>query len=207
MAVSRRIVEGDRLVRSGKWGGWTPTQMLGNDVFGKTLGIIGMGRIGQAVARRAKGFGMKIIYYSRNRIRRRIENELDASYEPLSDLLTRSDFISLHVPLTDKTDCMIGRKQFTRMKRTAYLINTARGAVVREKDLAFALRKGRIAGAGLDVFEAEPKIHRGLVRLNNVVLLPHLGSASHETRIKMGEMVIKNILEVLEGRTAPNRVN
>lgn len=207
MAISRRVVEGDQLVRSGKWNGWAPTQLLGNDVFGKTLGIIGMGRIGQAVARRAKGFGMKVISYSRHTIEAEIKRTLGASRLPLAELLTRSDFVSLHVPLTTETYHLIGRKQFAKMKKTAYLINTARGAVVDEAALVAALKKGGIAGAGLDVFEAEPKVHRGLAQLKNVVLLPHLGSASHETRIKMGEMVIENIFAVLEGRRAPAQVN
>jgi glyoxylate reductase len=206
MAVSRRIVEGDRLVRSGKWNGWSPTQLLGNDVSGKTLGIIGMGRIGQALARRARGFGMNVVYFSRNRLSPEVEQTLGTSPLPFSGVLTNSDFVSLHVPLTAETNCLIGKKQFARMKKTAYLINTARGAVVDESALVTALRKGDIAGAGLDVFEAEPKVHRDLIRLNNVVLLPHLGSASNETRIKMGEMVIENIFAVLEGRQAPAQI-
>lgn len=207
MAISRRVVEGDQLVRSGKWIGWAPTQLLGNDVFGKTLGIIGMGRIGQAVAGRARGFGMKVVYHTRRTIESEIEQKLEAMHLPLTELLTRSDFVSLHVPLTPETHHLIGRQQFAKMKKTAYLINTARGAVVDEAALAAALKNGGIAGAGLDVFEAEPKVHRGLIRLKNVVLLPHLGSASRETRIKMGEMVIENIFAVLEGRQAPAQVN
>ncbi len=207
MAVSRRVVEGDQLVRSGKWTGWAPTQLLGTDVFGKTLGIIGMGRIGQAVARRAKGFGMKVIYHSWHPVKPEIEQTLKAAHLPLDELLIRSDFVSLHVPLATETYHLIGKKQLAKMKKTAYLINTARGAVVDEAALVAALKKGGIAGAGLDVFEAEPKVHRGLVQLKNVVLLPHLGSASRETRIKMGEMVIENIFAVLEGRKAPAQVN
>ena len=207
MAISRRVVEGDQLVRSRKWNGWTPTQLLGNDVFGKTLGIVGMGRIGQAVARRAKGFGMKVIYHSRHPIKLENERALETMRLPLDELLTRSDFVSLHVPLTAETRHLIGRKQFSKMKKTSYLINTARGAVVDEAALVTALKKGAIAGAGLDVFEAEPKVHPGLLRLRNIVLLPHLGSASRETRIKMGEMVIENIFAVLEGRKAPAQVN
>ena len=207
MAVSRRVVEGDQLVRSGKWNGWSPTQLLGNDVFGKTLGIIGMGRIGQAVARRAKGFGMKVVYYSRHPVKPEIERTLEASRLPLAELLTRSDFVSLHVPLTAETYHLIGSKQFAKMKKTAYFINTARGAVVDEAAMAAALKKRGIAGAGLDVFEAEPKVHRALVQIKNAVLLPHLGSASRETRIKMGEMVIENIFAVLEGQKAPAQVN
>jgi len=207
MAISRRIVEGDRLVRSGRWTGWAPTQLLGNDVFGKTLGIIGMGRIGQAVARRACGFGMKVIYHSRHPIKPEIEKAIGAVRRPLDDLLRRSDFVSLHVPLSAETRHLIGTGALAKMKRTAYLINTARGAVVDEAALVKALHKKTIAGAGLDVFEAEPKVHRGLARLENVVLLPHLGSASFETRIKMGEIVIENICAVLQGREAPNQVN
>jgi len=207
MAVSRRIVEGDQLVRSGKWTGWAPTQLLGNDVSGKTLGIIGMGRIGQAVAHRAKGFGMQVIYHARYPVKPEVEQTLEAMRMSLDELLMRSDFVSLHVPLTAETFHLIGRKQFAKMKKTAYLINTARGSVVDEAALAAALKRGEIAGAGLDVLEAEPKVHRGLIRLKNVVLLPHLGSASRETRVKMGEMVIENIFAVLEGRKAPAQVN
>jgi glyoxylate reductase len=207
MAISRRVIEGDRLVRSGKWSGWSPTQLLGNDVFGKTLGIIGMGRIGQAVARRACGFGMKVIYHSRHSLKFGIEKAVGAARRPLNDLLMRSDFVSLHIPLTAETYHLIGAKELAKMKKTAYLINTARGAVVDEAALVRALDRETIAGAGLDVFEAEPRVHPGLARLNNVVLLPHLGSASHETRIKMGEIVIKNICAVLQGRKAPAQVN
>jgi glyoxylate reductase len=207
MAVSRRVVEGDLLVRSGRWNGWSPTQLLGNDVFGKTLGIIGMGRIGQAVARRACGFGMKTIYHSRHPVKPEIERTLEASRLHLAELLKRSDFISLHIPLTTETYYLIGKNQLAKMKKTAYLINTARGAVVDEAALVTVLKKGGLAGAGLDVFETEPKVHKELVQLKNVVLLPHLGSASRDTRIKMGVMVIENIFAVLEGRKAPAQVN
>jgi glyoxylate reductase len=154
MAVSRRVVEGDQLARSGRWSGWSPTQLLGNDVSGKTLGVIGMGRIGQAVARRACGFGMKVIYFSRHRIKPKIERRLKTARLSLSQLLRKSDFVSLHVPLTSETYRLIGRKQLTQMKKTAYLINTARGAVVDEAALTAALKNGEITGAGLDVFEA-----------------------------------------------------
>jgi glyoxylate reductase len=207
MAVSRRVVEGDQLVRSGRWSGWSPTQLLGNDVSGKVLGIIGMGRIGQAVAQRAVGFNMKVIYSSRHRIKPKVERTFEASRLSLSELLRRSDFVSLHIPLTSETFRLIGKEQFTEMKKTAYLINTARGAVVHEAALVDALKKGAIAGAGLDVFEAEPKIHKELIKFANVVLLPHLGSASRETRIRMGEKVIENIFAVFGGHKAPAQVN
>ena len=206
MSLARRVLEGDRLVRTGRWTGWNPTQLLGTDFTGKTLGIIGMGRIGQAVARRAVGFGMRLIYHNRRRLPVRLEKKFEASYMPLSRLLAAADIISLHLPLTPETRHLIDRRVLDRMKSTALLINTARGPVVDEKALVIALKKGKIAGAGLDVFEEEPDIQKGLFTLPNVVLLPHLGSATVETRIKMGFMVIENIEAALKGKRAPNAV-
>ena len=206
MSLARRVLEGDRLVRTGRWTGWNPTQLLGMDLTGKTLGIIGMGRIGQAVARRAVGFGMRLIYHNRRRLPVRLEKKFEASYMPLSRLLAAADIISLHLPLTPETRHLIDRRVLDRMKSTALLINTARGPVVDEKALVIALKKGKIAGAGLDVFEEEPNIQKGLFTLPNVVLLPHLGSATVETRIKMGFMVIENIEAALKGKRAPNAV-
>ena len=206
MSLARRVLEGDRLVRTGRWTGWNPTQLLGMDLTGKTLGIIGMGRIGQAVARRAVGFGMRLIYHNRRRLPVRLEKKFEASYMPLSRLLAAADIISLHLPLTPETRHLIDRRVLDRMKSTALLINTARGPVVDEKALVIALKKGKIAGAGLDVFEEEPDIQKGLFTLPNVVLLPHLGSATVETRIKMGFMVIENIEAALKGKRAPNAV-
>ncbi|MBI3595712.1 MAG: D-glycerate dehydrogenase [Nitrospirae bacterium] len=206
LSLARRVVEGDRLTRTGRWTGWNPTQLLGMNVSGKTLGIIGMGRIGQAVAQRAVGFGMRLIYHNRRRLPHRVEKRFRASYRPLPRLLAAADILSLHVPLTRETRHLIDRRAFNGMKRTALLINTARGPVVDEKALVRALKKGEIAGAGLDVFEEEPTVQKGLLTLPNVVLLPHLGSATVETRIRMGWMVIENIQAVLKGKPAPNAI-
>jgi glyoxylate reductase len=205
LSVARRVAEGDRWVRTGTWRGWTPTQLLGADVAGKTLGIIGMGRIGQAVAQRAQGFRMRVLYESR----RAVTPPQGCAWErrPLDQLLAEADFISLHVPLTESTRHLIGARELNRMKPTAILINTARGPVVDEEALVSALKAGTIAGAGLDVYEQEPLVHPGLVELPNVVLLPHLGSATLETRIQMGKICLANIEAVLNGRPAPNRIN
>ncbi|MCG3146977.1 MAG: Glyoxylate/hydroxypyruvate reductase B [Verrucomicrobiae bacterium] len=196
LAVTRRIVEGDRFARSGSWRGWTPTQFLGADISGKTLGIVGAGRIGTAVAKRAAGFNMRVLTFtSRNT---RVEFET---------LLRESDFITVHVPLTPATKHLFGEKEFLLMKPTAYFINVARGPVHDEAALVNALRQNRIAGAGLDVFEEEPKIHPGLLDLENVVLIPHLGSATIETRRRMAIMAAENLISVLAGRPCPNIVN
>lgn len=207
LTLSRRVLEGDRLVRAGRWTGWNPTQLLGTDLNGKILGIIGMGRIGQAVARRAAGFGMRLIYHNRRRLPVPVERKFNASYRPLSRLLSTADIVSLHIPLTPETRHLIDRRVLEGIKRTALLINTSRGPVVDEKALVKALKHGKIAGAGLDVFEEEPAVQKGLFILPNVVLLPHLGSATIETRTKMGFMVIENIRSVLRGKPAPNTVN
>ncbi|MBI5380210.1 MAG: D-glycerate dehydrogenase [Nitrospirae bacterium] len=207
LAVGRRLIEGDRLVREERWTGWTPTQLLGADIHGKTLGIIGMGRIGQAVARRAQGFGMRILYYSRTRLDVRVERELAAQFLTLHDLLAASDFVTVHTPLSPSTRHLLGTKEFARMKRTAFLINTSRGPVADEAALVEALESGQIAGAGLDVYENEPEVPERLRRLPQVVLLPHLGSASTETRIRMGEMALDNLRAFFEGRHPPNQVN
>jgi glyoxylate reductase len=201
LAVARRVVEGDGLVRAGSWGGWAPTQMLTTDVTGTTLGIIGMGRIGQAVARRAAGFGMTVIYASR---RACPSPPADPPWrqQSLEEVLQQADYLSLHVPLTGATRHLIGRQELRRMKRTAYLLNTSRGPVVDEPALVAALREGTIAGAGLDVYEDEPIVHPGLIGLPNVVLLPHLGSATFTTRVRMGMMCLENIAAVLSGAPA-----
>jgi glyoxylate reductase len=206
LAVSRRIPEGERLVRERRWTGWGPTQFLGCDVHGRTLGIVGMGRIGQAVARRAAGFGMPVIYSSRRESVTEQEKRPHGRPVSLPTLLATADFVSLHVPLTEHTRHLIGKEQLAMMRRTAYLINTARGAVVDEVALAEALTAGHPAGAGLDVYEHEPHIHPNLLRLPNVVLLPHLGSATMETRVRMGLMVMENITAALSGEDPPNRV-
>ncbi|HUK56485.1 MAG TPA: D-glycerate dehydrogenase [Nitrospiria bacterium] len=206
LSLARRVPEADRLVRTGRWTGWNPTQLLGMEVSGKTLGIIGMGRIGRAVAERAAGFGMRLIYHNRRRLPPPVEKRFRVAYRPLSRLLAAADIVSLHVPLASETRHLIDRRAFDVMKSTALLINTARGPVVDEMALATALRKGRIAGAGLDVFEEEPRVQKGLLNLPNMVLLPHLGSATVETRIRMGWMVIENIQAVLKGKPAPNTI-
>ncbi|HEY4484822.1 MAG TPA: D-glycerate dehydrogenase, partial [Nitrospiria bacterium] len=206
LGTARRIIEGDHMARSGDWTGWAPTQLLGIDLQSKVLGIVGMGRIGRAVARRAAGFGMRLIYYNRHRLPVRMEKRLQASYRPLRALIRSSDVISLHLPLTPQTHHLIGRASLSAMKPGVLLINTARGPVVDEKALITALRTGKIGGAGLDVFEREPVIEKGLRSLQNTVLLPHLGSATNETRIRMGWMAIENIRAVLSGRPAPNQV-
>lgn len=205
LATARRVAEGDRLVREGAWQGWEPTQLLGADVEGNTLGIIGMGRIGQAVARRASGFNMTVLYCSHGE---RDPSAPGSQWQRLSqdEVLARSDFISLHVPLTPDTHHLIGPAELRRMRPTAFLINTSRGPVVDEAALVDAISTGRLAGAGLDVYEREPDLHSGLLQLRQVVLLPHLGSATLRTRVRMGMVCLENIQAVLEGRPAPNRV-
>ncbi|ULA68420.1 MAG: Glyoxylate reductase [Nitrospira sp.] len=206
LAVARRVAEGDAYVRSGDWSGWAPTQMLGTDVSGKTLGIIGMGRIGQAVAQRATGFNMRVRYTSRTAAA--LEG-LPPQWEPraLAELLKEADFVSLHVPLTAVTHHLIGARQLALMKPTAFLINTSRGSVIEEAALADALLQRRLAGAGLDVFEQEPAFHPSLRELRQVVLLPHLGSATLATRVRMGMICLENIAAVFAGRPAPNQVH
>jgi len=205
LTLARHVVNGDAWVRTSNWPGWTPTQMLGTDVSGKTLGIVGMGRIGQAVAQRASGFRMSVVYAGRHRVS--APSGLMWEWQPLDEVLTNSDFLSLHVPLTDTTRHLIGRRELTLMKSTAYLINTSRGSVIDEAALVSALEAQTIAGAGLDVYEHEPMVSAGLIALPNVVLLPHLGSATLGTRVRMGLICLDNIADVLEGHQAPNRVN
>lgn len=206
LAVARRIVEADGFTRAGLFKGWGIKLMLGRDVHGKTLGIVGAGRIGTAVAMRARGFGMKILYCSleRNDI---IENESGAALVGLDQLLRESDYISLHVPLTAETSHLIGERELGLMKKGAFLINTSRGPVVDEAALVRALQQGKIAGAGLDVYEDEPELCGGLRECENAVLLPHIGSASVETRSRMAEIAAKNILAMLRGERPPNCVN
>ena len=207
MCTARRVIEADKFIRAGKYEGWGPMMFLGGDIYNKTLGIIGLGRIGTGVARRArKGFGMDVNYYDANR-KKEAEKELGINYLELNELLKTSDFISIHVPLTSATEKMIGEKEFKMMKETAYLVNTARGAVIDEKALLQALRDGEIAGAGLDVYEDEPKLTPGLAGQDNVVLLPHIGSASIETRTKMATMAADNLLAGLKGEKMPNIIN
>lgn len=207
LAVARRVVEGDRRVRAGEFKFWAPFLFLGREVSGKTLGIVGMGRIGKAVARRARGFDMPVLYHNRSRLESDEEDRLGARHASLDELLQQSDFVSLHVPLTAQTTHLIGGEQLAAMKPTAYLINTARGPVVNEQALLEALQARRIAGAALDVYENEPALTPGLTLLDNVVLLPHVGSATLETRTRMAAMAAQNLIAGLSGQTPPNVVN
>lgn len=206
MAVARRIAEGDRFVREGKFREWEPLLFLGDDVYGATLGIIGLGRIGQAVARRARGFNMQVIYFSHHRLEDK-EKELGVTYYPFLELLAQSDFITLHVPLTRETYHLIGEEELKMMKKESYLINTSRGSVIDEKALIRALKEGWIRGAALDVFEQEPQVEPELLELEEVVLTPHLGSASRTTRTKMAILAANNLALALRGEIPPYLVN
>lgn len=207
LAIARRIPEGDRYIRAGQWQEWKLMTMVGCDVYGQTLGIVGMGRIGQAVARRARGFGMQVLYHNRNRLDDALEAGLEATRVELPELLQQSDFVSLHVPMTRETVHLIGEAELRRMRPTSYLINTARGAIVDESALIRALTEGWIAGAALDVFEHEPEVPFALRQLDNVVLVPHIGSASMATRIRMAVMAAQNLLAVLRQERPPHVVN
>jgi len=207
LAIARKVVISDKYTREGKFKGWGPLLQLGTDVFGKTLGIIGCGRIGSAVARRAaKGFDMKILYYDTKSFPE-LEKELDMEFCSFDSLLKSSDFISLHVPLTKNTKHLIGKKEITKMRSTAFLINTSRGPVIDERALVEALKENRIAGAALDVYENEPELAPGLNDLENVILAAHIASASIETRTKMGLIAVENLLVGLEGKIPPNCIN
>ena len=206
LAVARRVVEADRFTRAGGFRGWEMDLLPGTDVHGKTLGIIGAGRIGAAVAERSVGFRMRLIYCSRRR-NERIEKDLGGERVDLEPLLRHSDFVSLHVPLTPQTHHLIGERELGLMKRGAVLVNTSRGAVVDEKALVRALRERRIAGAGLDVYEDEPRLAAGLAELPNTVLLPHIGSASRETRALMAERAARNLVAMLRGERPPDLVS
>jgi glyoxylate reductase len=207
LAVPRRLAEGERLVRTGRWGGWSPTSMLGHRIWGKRLGIIGMGRIGQAVARRAKGFGLSIHYHNRRRVHVDVERELEATYwESLDQMLARMDIISVNCPHTPATFHLLSARRLKLLRPDAFLVNTSRGEVIDENGLARMLASGDLAGAGLDVFEHEPAINPKLLKLDNVVLLPHMGSATIEGRLAMGEKVIINIKTFVDGHTPPDRV-
>jgi len=207
MAIARRITEADRFARAGKFTAWGPELLLGTDLSGKTLGIVGLGRIGSRVAYHAvKGFDMNVLYYD---VQRNLdfEKEFGATYvSSVDELLPRCDFVSIHVPLLESTRHLINEERLKKMKPTAYLINTSRGPVVDEKALAAALKDGLIKGAALDVFEFEPEITPELKELDNVILTPHIASATIETRSKMAELAATNIIEALEGRTPPNLV-
>jgi glyoxylate reductase len=206
LATARRVAEGDALVRSGRWTGWSPTQLLGAEVSGKTLGIIGMGRIGQAVAHRAVGFRMPVRYHTRQ-TQATSSLPREWAHRSLQDILGEADVVTIHVPLTAATHHLIGARELAWMRPTAFVINTARGSIVDEGALVDALKAGIIAGAGLDVYEQEPAIHSGLIQLKQVVLLPHLGSATLHARVQMGLVCLENIQAVLDGRPAPNHVH
>jgi glyoxylate reductase len=207
MTAARRVSEGERFLRAGKFHGWGPLMMVGHDVHGKTLGIVGFGRIGRAVAKRASGFDMRVLYYDQFPADPQTERELNARAVSLDELLESADFVSLHTDYNPSTHHMISKEQFAMMKPSAYLINTARGPIVDEGALVEALRGGQIAGAGLDVFEREPEVHPGLLELENAVIVPHIASASLETRNAMGLMAADNVLAALRGERPPNVVN
>ena len=206
LATARRVVEGDAFVRSGTWTGWSPTQLLGAEITGKTLGIVGMGRIGQAVAQRAVGFRMPVRYHTRQlHIASSLPSEWE--YRSLQDMLREADVVTIHVPLTPATHHLISTRELAWMRPTAFIINTARGPIIDEGALVDALKTGIIAGAGLDVYEEEPVIHPTLTQLKQVVLLPHLGSATLHARVQMGMVCLENIQAVLDGRPASNQIH
>jgi len=201
LGTARRIVPADRYTREGKFQGWGAQLFLGGDVYEKTLGIIGLGEIGRSVARRALGFNMRTLYHQRNRLPKEEEKKLNVEYATFEKILRESDFLTLHVPLTEETEYMIGNDEIALMKKTAYLIHTARGKVIDDYALVAALREDRLAGAALDVYEDEPELTEGMRELDNLMILPHIGSASFETRDKMALLVADNILDALEGKT------
>ena len=206
LAAARRLGESERTLRAGNWEWWGPKLFVGVDVWGKKLGIVGMGRIGQAVARRGKGFGMEILYHNRSR-KEDAEKELDARHVELDELLVTADFVSIHTPLTDETQHLIGARELDKMKATAVLVNTSRGPVVDEEALADALADGHIFAVGLDVYENEPRVHPKLLELENAVLAPHIGSGSAETRDRMAVLAAENIVAVLSGEEPKTPVN
>ena len=206
LAVARRMIEGDRSVRASRFPGSQSNRFAGSFVHGKTIGLVAVGRIGQATARRAQGFGMRLIYWGPRR-KPELEREFNMEYRPLDQLLAEADFVSLHPPLNAETRHMISDREFSQMKPTAFIINTARGAIIDEAALVRALKKKKIAGAGLDVFENEPKVPAALLKMKNVVLTPHLGSAVMELRDAMANIVVDNIQALIDGRVPPNCVN
>ena len=206
ISLTRQILRADRFTRDGKFSGWDPLLFLGDELSGKTIGIIGMGRIGRSMAEKCRAFGLKIIYHNRNPLSNGVEKALSAEYRSMEHLLQESDIISVHTPLTDDTFHLLDEKAFGQMKEGVYLINTARGEVVHEKVLVKALKNGKVKGAGFDVYEFEPKISKELMKLENVVLLPHIGSATIETRNRMSEMAARNIISALSGEVPENLV-
>lgn len=207
LAVARRVVEADRFVREGRWVAWGWSMFWGANLYGKTIGIYGFGTIGQAMARRAAGFSMRILYYQRRRAAENAERELKAQYTEAETLIREADFLTLHTPLTAETRHLISRRELGWMKPTAFLINTSRGPVVDEEALVNALKEKRLAGAALDVFEHEPQVHPELLAMRNTVLAPHLGSATGETRTRMAMQAAENLVAAFEGRTPPNALN
>jgi len=207
MATARRVVEGDYFIRQGQFRGWAIDMMLGTDIYGATLGIVGIGRIGRGVAHRAKGFNMRVLYYDPNPLTPEAEQQLGAERVDLARLLVESDFVSVHVPLTEQTHHMLSTQQFGQMKRSAILINTSRGPVIDEAALVEALNAKKIAGAGLDVYEREPAVHPGLIPLPNVILTPHIASASVRTRSEMSAMAARNMATAVRGGRPPNLLN
>jgi len=206
LSLARRIVEADESVRRGSYSGWDPGTFLGTSLKGKTLGIVGLGRIGSMVAKRAKGYEMNLLYTQRKK-NESLEQELDVKFETFDKLLAKSDFISLHVPLSDETRGMINKESLSKIKKGSYIINTARGGIIKEDDLVEALKEGNLKGAALDVFENEPKVHPELIGMENVVLTPHIASATWEVRNKMRDMAFDAIIEVLEGKKPDNIIN
>ncbi len=207
LAVPRRLVEGAKLLESGRFTGWSPTWMLGHRLTGKRLGIVGMGRIGEAVARRAKAFGLQIHYHNRRPVHAHVETEIEATYwESLDQMLARMDIISINCPHTPATYHLLGPRRLRLIKPTAYIVNTARGEIIDEEALASMLEAGQLAGAGLDVYEREPAINPRLLKARNVVLLPHMASSTIEARVEMGERVIVNIKTFVDGHKPPDRV-
>ena len=207
LSVARRVVESDRFLREGKFKGWKADLLLGSDVYGQVLGIIGFGRIGQAVARRGLGFNMSILYSDARRVTPELESELRAQYVPLDELLRKADYVTIHADLNEQTRHMISERELKLMGPEHYLINAARGPIVDEKALVRALKEGWIRGAGLDVYEHEPKTEPGLTDCWNAVLLPHLGSATVTARAAMAETAAKNLIAAVDGQTPPNLVN
>ncbi|MBX6393301.1 MAG: D-glycerate dehydrogenase [Burkholderiales bacterium] len=207
LAAARRMGEAERHLRAGLWQGWAIDQFLGMDVNGASLGIIGMGRIGQALARRARGFGMRIRYHNRRRVAEAIEKELQAEYADLDTLLAESDFVVLTLPYSPEAHHLIGAEQLARMKPTAVLVNLARGGVVDDAALAQALKAGKLYAAGLDVYEGEPVVHPGLLELENVVLMPHIASATRATRVRMSMTAARNLVAALGGEKPPHLLN
>jgi glyoxylate reductase len=207
LMVTRRLAEGERLIRAQQPWKWNPTFMLASGIQGKTLGIVGLGQIGTATARRGKAFGMEVVYSGRRRAEASLEADLDARFLGLDELLATADIVSLHCPLTEETRHLITAERLQRMKPSAFLVNTTRGPVIDEAALARALREGVIAGAGLDVFENEPEVHGELLPLDNVVMIPHLGSATTETRTAMAMLAARNVVAVLKGSEPPTPVN